>query len=91
MATLMMMMMICRALYQALPRKGDHRRSHIRLTRHSYIINKFVIIIIIIIIVIVIVIVINIAGRPKSSSESFSSSSPQSYVMVGTKNLQIYA
>ena len=89
MATLMMMMMICRALYQDLPRKGDHRRSHIRLTRHSYIINKFVIIIIII--VIVIVIVIKIAGRPKSSSESFSSSSPQSYVMVGTKNLQIYA
>ena len=87
MATLMMMMMICRALYQDLPRKGDHRRSHIRLTRHSYIINKFVIIIIII----VIVIVIKIAGRPKSSSESFSSSSPQSYVMVGTKNLQIYA
>ena len=87
MATLKMMMMICRALYQDLPRKGDHRRSHIRLTRHSYIINKFVIIIIII----VIVIVIKIAGRPKSSSESFSSSSPQSYVMVGTKNLQIYA
>ena len=87
MATLKMMMMICRALYQDLPRKGDHRRSHIRLTRHSYIINKFVIIIIII----VIVIVIKIAGRPKSSSEPFSSSSPQSYVMVGTKNLQIYA
>ena len=55
---MMMMMTICRALYQDLPRRGDHRRSHLRLTGRSYIINNFVIIIIIVINIVFIVVII---------------------------------
>ena len=59
---IMMMMTICRALYQDLGRRGDHRCSHLRLTRRSYIINDFAIIIIMVIniVIIIIITVINI-------------------------------